>query len=138
MDFINDSLSTNPLPTVAALDALVGEIVAVIIGGFDRGVDQSDLIDYLATKGEEVKIACIPDTGTVIAQELAARGVVATVVEYPDLEAATKGCFEWVNNIGAGVVLLSPAAASFNAFENYRERGDKFAELAEGLVEAFS
>lgn len=135
VDFINDSLSTNPLPTMAALTALEGETVALIIGGFDRGVDQSDLVDFLASQSERVKFACIPDTGTVVAKELLARNIEPTVVEYKDLETATAGCYGWVNSSGGGVVLLSPAAASFNAFNNYKERGEKFAEVAQELAE---
>ena len=134
VDFINDSLSTNPLPTMAALTALEGETVALIIGGFDRGVDQSDLIDFLATRGEEIKLACIPDTGKDIAAQLLERDIDATVIEYPDLETATTGCFGWLSSAGGGVVLLSPAAASFNAFSNYRERGDRFTQVALALV----
>jgi len=137
VEFINDSLSTNVLPTIAAMQALAGENVAVIVGGFDRGVDSKDLVDYLLGRADPTFVACIPETGRWIAEALAEAGMAdAHVVPFDDLDSACLGAFEWAKAQDAGFVLLSPAAASFNAFKDYKDRGNTFARIVEELASA--
>ena len=61
--FVDDSLSTNVLPTLAALDAFPDRRVALIAGGFDRGVDYAPLAAGLARRRAPVLVLGVPASG---------------------------------------------------------------------------
>jgi UDP-N-acetylmuramoyl-L-alanine---L-glutamate ligase len=61
--FVDDSLSTNVLPTVAALDAFGGRRVALIVGGQDRGIDYGPLADALVERAAPTFVLTLPDSG---------------------------------------------------------------------------
>jgi UDP-N-acetylmuramoyl-L-alanine---L-glutamate ligase len=132
--FVDDSLSTNVLPTVAALDTFHGRRVALIVGGQDRGIDYAPLARELLRREAPVFVLTLPDSGPHIRAviEAAAAGApagnaapLAGVTDCPDLEAAVDAGFRWARP--DGVVLLSPAAPSFGRFRDYRDRADAFA-----------
>ena len=124
--FVDDSLSTNVLPTLAALDAFPGRRVALIAGGQDRGIDYAPLAAGLADRPAPTLVLTVPDSGPRIASAIeAAHPGKAEVVSCPDLDAAVQRGFAWARP--DGVVLLSPAAPSFGQFRDYRDRGDAFA-----------
>jgi UDP-N-acetylmuramoylalanine--D-glutamate ligase len=124
--FVDDSLSTNVLPTLAALDAFPGRRVALIAGGHDRGIDYQPLAAGLATREAPTLVLAVPDSGPRIqaAIEAAGPGTVEVAV-CADLAAAAERGFRWAQP--DGVVLLSPAAPSFGRFRDYRDRGEAFA-----------
>jgi UDP-N-acetylmuramoylalanine-D-glutamate ligase len=123
---VNDSLSTNVLPTLAALDAFPGRRVALIAGGQDRGIDYQPLAAGLAGRDAPTLVLTVPDSGpriqTAIEAEPAGKVEVSSC---PDLGTAVQQGFSWARP--DGVVLLSPAAPSFGQFRDYRDRGDAFA-----------
>jgi UDP-N-acetylmuramoylalanine--D-glutamate ligase len=124
--FVDDSLSTNVLPTLAALDAFSGRRVALIAGGQDRGIDYQPLAAGLAARPGRTLVLTLPDSGPRIQaaiEEMRPAGV--EVRPCPDLDAAVRRGFAWAQP--DGVVLLSPAAPSFSQFRDYRDRGDAFA-----------
>ena len=124
--FVDDSLSTNVLPTLAALDAFPGRRVALIAGGQDRGIDYAPLAAGLADRPTPTLVLTVPDSGPRIAAAIeAAHPGKAEVISCPDLDAAVQRGFAWARP--DGVVLLSPAAPSFGRFRDYRDRGDAFA-----------
>jgi UDP-N-acetylmuramoylalanine--D-glutamate ligase len=124
--FVDDSLSTNVLPTLAALDAFPGRRVALIAGGHDRGIDYAPLAAGLAARGWPTLVLAIPDTGHRIQAAIEAAGPAKVdVVACDGLDAAVERGFGWARP--DGVVLLSPAAPSFGAFRNYADRGAAFA-----------
>ena len=124
--FVDDSLSTNVLPTLAALDAFPGRPVALIAGGHDRGIDYAPLAAGLAGRDEPTLVLTLPDSGPRIqAAILADDRCRAEVIPCADLDAAVRRGFAWARP--DGVVLLSPAAPSFGQFRDYRDRGDAFA-----------
>jgi UDP-N-acetylmuramoylalanine--D-glutamate ligase len=140
--FVDDSLSTNVLPTLAALEAFEGRRVALIAGGHDRGIDYAPLAAGLAVRTAPTLVLTLPDSGARIAAAIAAQvrsssgaeggapggGVPGAAVECRpcgDLAAAVRAGFAWARP--DGVVLLSPAAPSFGAFRDYRDRGEAFA-----------
>jgi UDP-N-acetylmuramoylalanine--D-glutamate ligase len=133
VEFIDDSLSTNVLPTLAAVDALEGRRVALLVGGHDRGIDYAPLAAGLAGR-PDLLVLCLPDSGPRIARALAAGAPGLEVRELPDLPSAVRAGFSWARP--DGVVLLSPAAPSFGRYRNYAERADDFtasmATLGEG------
>ena len=61
--FVDDSLSTNVLPTLAAMDAFPGRRVALIAGGHDRGIDYQPLAAGLATRDAPTLVLAVPDSG---------------------------------------------------------------------------
>jgi UDP-N-acetylmuramoylalanine--D-glutamate ligase len=131
--FVDDSLSTNVLPTLAALDAFGGRRVALIAGGHDRGIDYGPLAAGLAARGTPTLVLAVPDSGPRIqaAIEAASPGKVE-VAACAGLAAAVERGFRWA--VPDGVVLLSPAAPSFGHYRNYRERGDAFARAMHALA----
>lgn len=131
VEFVDDSLSTNALPTLAALDALGDRPVALLVGGQDRGIDYGPLGAALSARRGETFVGTLPAVGARIGELVRASGV--EVVDFDDLAAATKSAFSWARERldaegRAGVVLLSPAAPSFGQFRDYRERSDAFAD----------
>ena len=128
--FVDDSLSTNVLPTVAAVAAFPGEPVALLVGGEDRGIDYAPLWLALAGRTEPLLVLTLPDSGPRIAATLARVAPTVAVRQCPDLPAAVREGFAWARP--RGVVLLSPAAPSFGRFRDYAERADVFeAAMAE-------
>ncbi len=126
--FVDDGLSTNVLPTLAAVEAFAGRRVALIVGGQDRGIDYTPLAEGLRDRDTEVLVLTIPDNGPRIAAELnrAGCGPQVTVKETPGLDEAVEEGYAWARP--NGVVLLSPAAPSFGRFRDYRHRGEAFVE----------
>ena len=128
--FVDDSLSTNVLPTLAALDAFPGRRVALIAGGHDRGIDYAPLATGLAARDWPTLVLTIPDTGPrILAAIEAAEPAKVDVVACDGLAAAVERGFGWA--LPDGVVLLSPAAPSFGAFRDYADRGAAFARAME-------
>lgn len=127
--FVDDGLSTNVLPTLAALDALGRRAVALLVGGQDRGIDYSPLAEALRRHRTPLMVATLPASGPRIhaALDLAFSGSAPDVTDFDDLRSATVAAFRWARP-RAGVVLLSPAAPSFGQFRDYRERSAAFAE----------
>lgn len=137
VEFIDDGLSTNVLPTLAALDAMAGRRVALIAGGSDRGLDYRMLGSALAHRPEPTAVFTVYTTGPAIAG--ATRSALAShpdgtveVVECDDLTTAVGAAWRWARP--DGVVLLSPAAASFDAFDDYRHRSAVFAQAIKALA----
>lgn len=126
--FIDDSLSTNVLPTVAAVESLPGERLAVIVGGDDRGIDYTELGEVLAGRTDPTLVVAVYTTGPAIAAAVTAAATsgpsVTEVRACGDLATATTEAWQWAKP--DGVVLLSPAAASFDAFDDYLHRSDTF------------
>lgn len=61
--FVDDSLSTNVLPTLAALDAFPGRRIALIVGGHDRGIDYAPLAAGLVARAAPTYVLTLPDSG---------------------------------------------------------------------------
>jgi UDP-N-acetylmuramoyl-L-alanine---L-glutamate ligase len=124
--FVDDSLSTNVLPTLAAMDSFPGRRVALIAGGHDRGIDYGPLAAGLAARDIPTLALALPESGPRIQAAIEAQGPAKVdVVACDDLDAAVERGFAWAQP--DGVVLLSPAAPSFGRFRDYRDRGEAFA-----------
>lgn len=124
VDFVDDSLSTNTLPTLAAVDAFDGRRVALLVGGHDRGIDYAPLAQGLLGRDAPVYILTLPDNGRRISAALRAHAPGLLVNDFDDLTSAVEAAYRWAKP--NGVVLLSPAAPSFGVFKNYTERADVF------------
>ena len=136
--FVDDSLSTNVLPTLAALDAFPGRRVALIVGGQDRGIDYRPLADGVLTRDAPTFVLTLPESGARITDAFLAteRGALArratvAVRDCPDLDSAVADAFAWARP--EGIVLLSPAAPSFGHFRDYQDRAAHFTAAMRAL-----
>ena len=125
--YVDDSISTNVLSALAAVDSFPGRRVALLVGGLDRGIDYQPLADGLSGRGD-VLVVTMPSNGQAIGRLLAPG---TDVRDAASLEDAVRIGHHWVG--AGGVVLLSPAAASFDRFTDYRARGVAFEEAMRSL-----
>jgi len=141
--FVNDSQGTQPDAVIAALRAFDAPIV-LIAGGRDKGVDLTDLAREVAVRA--VAAVLIGETAADLERRFEAAGV-GRIERAPDLEAAVRvaealarAAHRAAGEAGAGAmgrvatVLLSPAAASFDMFEDYAARGVAFKRIVAKLV----
>ena len=70
--FVDDSLSTNVLPTLAALDAFPGRRIALIVGGHDRGIDYAPLAAGIVARDAPTYVLTLPDSGPRIRTQIEA------------------------------------------------------------------
>ena len=129
--YVDDGLATSVLPTVAALEVFVDEPVALIAGGFDRGVDYSELASALAARQQPTTLITMGDAGKRLGTALAQRSGVTQhhVNEMADAVRVARSSLRH-----GGVVLLSPAAPSFDQYRNWEERSDDFTAVVRSLV----
>ena len=119
IEFINDSKATNINSTWFALESMENQTVW-IVGGVDKGNDYSELLDLVKSKVKAI-ICLGVDNHKIID---AFTGVVDTIVEAKSaMEAVAYGYRLATKD---ETVLLSPACASFDLFENYEDRGAQF------------
>jgi UDP-N-acetylmuramoyl-L-alanine---L-glutamate ligase len=129
--FVDDGLSTNVLPTLAALDSFTGRRIALIVGGHDRGIDYLPLAAGVADRAEPTLVLTLPDSGPRIHAEIERAAPGTDVADCPGLDAAVEAGFQWARP--DGIVLLSPAAPSFGRYRDYRDRSAAFAQAVRAL-----
>jgi UDP-N-acetylmuramoylalanine--D-glutamate ligase len=127
--FVNDSKATNADAAARALGCY--ERLIWIAGGMAKAGGIETLAGYFPRVAEALLIG---RDAPVFAATLAAHGVRHRIVQ--TLERAVEAAFDAARRLDAPVVLLSPAAASWDQFTGFEQRGDRFGELARGLVEA--
>ncbi|HWE59052.1 MAG TPA: Mur ligase family protein [Solirubrobacteraceae bacterium] len=128
-EWIDDSISTTPESTIAALEAFTDRPVVLIAGGGDRDQDHDRLGQTLAARAAVTRLILLPDTGAAIGAAAASHGYgVDRMSTAGDMREATQLARRLAEP--GSVVLLSPAAPSFNRYANFEERGDDFATLA--------
>ncbi|MBI4246687.1 MAG: UDP-N-acetylmuramoyl-L-alanine--D-glutamate ligase [Candidatus Rokubacteria bacterium] len=125
--YYNDSKGTNVASTIKALESFT-ERVVLIAGGLGKGQDWAPLAQ--AARGRVLQAIVLGQDGPRIAAALAAAGV--PVASAASLEAALHAARAAA--APGDVVLLSPACASFDMFQNFEHRGDVFRGLVQGLV----
>jgi len=126
VQYINDSKATNVNATFYALESMKSPTVW-IVGGVDKGNDYLDLMPLVR---EKVKaIICLGVDNQKIVQTFF--NVVDLVVETMGAEEAVKVAYKIAEK--GDTVLLSPACASFDLFENYQDRGNKFKKAVREL-----
>lgn len=124
--WVNDSISTTPQSTLAALTSFPDRAIVLIAGGQDRGQDHAELARFLA-EGETTLIG-VPSTGARLLEAVAAAGAPPTrMLHAADLEEAVVLARTWARP--GGVVLLSPGAPSYDHYRNFEQRGERFREL---------
>jgi len=127
VQFYNDSKGTNVASTIKALESFAERIV-LIAGGKGKGQDFTPLAD--AARDRVTHAVVIGEDGGRIAAALASAGIGVSAAEtLASAIQAARGAAR-----AGDVVLLSPACASFDMFDNYEHRGDLFKQLVEELA----
>ena len=163
--FYNDSISTIPQATIAAIEALK-DVETLILGGYDRGIDYSPLVTLLVSASSSLRnIAFVGEAGRRILHILNSKfstlrkaseegksqdlhysepkqcleeilnsqfsilnsQIPFRLLQSDDYPAIVDWCFN-VTSPGK-ICLLSPAAASYDSFKNFEQRGDTFKQL---------
>ena len=123
VEYYNDSIATIPEATIESINALE-KVNTLIVGGNDRGVDQTELIKFLINSEVE-NIICLPKTGEYIQEGLKETSKNVKLVN--TIEEAVALAKEVTKK--ETICVLSPAASSYGYFKNFKERGNKFKEL---------
>lgn len=129
VDYYNDSIATIPEAVLCAVEA-IDNIGTLIIGGLDRGIDYSGFIKSLSELDID-NIVCLPETGHKIADALAVIGSKAHVVKVKDLPEGVD--FAAKNTPKGKACIMSPAAASYNVYKDFEEKGNHFKQLVKNM-----
>jgi len=131
--YVNDSKSTAPAESIVALDALEADSVVILLGGHDKGVSYDELAKVVCRQARAV--VTFGAAGETILDAIeSCPGRVQLIVKTADnMTDAVQIALDLA--IEGDTVVLSPGCASFDEFENYRGRGDKFTELVKGAPE---
>nr|WP_262913901.1 UDP-N-acetylmuramoyl-L-alanine--D-glutamate ligase [Aequorivita vitellina] len=124
--YINDSKATNVNATYFALDSMENPTVW-IVGGVDKGNDYDELLPLV---NEKVKaIICLGVDNQKIIDAFG--NVIDTIIETDSMAMAVEVAYKLAER--NNTVLLSPACASFDLFENYEDRGRQFKDAIRNL-----
>ena len=127
VEYYNDSKATNVDATIKALESFPGNI-HIILGGKDKGSDYTVLKDLLRQRAKRIY------TIGAAAQKIESQvGDSAEIVHAETLDVAVKRIASAAE--AGDTVLLAPACASFDQFQNYEERGRIFKQLVRALAE---
>lgn len=126
IEFINDSKATNVNSTWYALESIAQPIIW-IVGGVDKGNDYGELLELVKDKVNA--IICLGKNNEKIIE--AFKDHIQIIEEAGSASEAVKKAYE-IGQKG-NVVLLSPACASFDLFENYEDRGHQFKSAVRAL-----
>ncbi|KRK80707.1 UDP-N-acetylmuramoyl-L-alanine--D-glutamate ligase [Companilactobacillus nodensis] len=125
--FYNDSKATNTEATIVALSAFKQPIV-LIAGGLDRGNGFDELVPYL--KGKVRNIVLYGQTADKMV-DAAQKADISSITKVNNLKEAVPEAYRQSNE--GEVILLSPAAASWDQFDTFEQRGDQYIDEVEAL-----
>lgn len=132
INFYNDSASSNQTSIRAAVNSF-SEPITLMMGGYDRGINYDEIAEYLA-KLKNLKtillIGQIKDKVKKSLEKANYKGKILDLGSNP-MKIIVKTAFE--NTPKGGVVVLSPAAASFDMFKDYKDRGNQFKKAVQNL-----
>ena len=128
VSFYDDSISTTPGSAIAALRSFTQPKV-IILGGSEKGAEYSELVSVCKETGATV--LTIGTTGVKIAQLCRELGVEVIELGMASMEEIAQIALQ--KSAPGGVVLLSPASASFDQYKNYANRGERFIEAVDSL-----
>ena len=126
-DFINDSISTAPETALAAMKSF-DEDMLIVLGGYDRQQDYSELAGYIAQNPKVKAAVTLFQTGPRIAKTLREKVVRKDfcLCCVQNLTEAVSVIYQKIKDCGIKLVLFSPAAPSYDSYQHFTERGDDF------------
>ena len=126
--FVNDSKGTNPDASIKALEAMKENII-LIAGGYDKKSDFTEFAEFF--EGRVKKLVLLGVTAEKIKEAAEAQGFSNTVI-CPDMEACVREAYSGAEP--GDVVLLSPACASWDMYDNFEQRGEHFKQCVKNLL----
>jgi len=129
IDFYNDSISTVPESTTAAVQTL-NPVKTLILGGFDRGLDYTDLVKFL-NESEVEHFLFLGKAGDAMFNIFQRNHSMKNLVKVKTVQEAVNYAMQ---HTGQGTCLLSPAAASYDQFHNFEHRGDTYKKAIENYT----
>jgi UDP-N-acetylmuramoylalanine--D-glutamate ligase len=129
IEFVDDSISTTPHASLAALDCHRGRRIAILVGGYDRGLDWGVFAERMLVE-PPVAVVTMGQNGPRIHEKLKqiSGGQKFVLEEASEMEDAIRIGRRLLDN--NGLILLSPGAPSFPRYKDYAERGRHFAKVA--------
>jgi UDP-N-acetylmuramoylalanine--D-glutamate ligase len=124
--WINDSQATIPMAAIGALEAFAPAQVVLVAGGKDKGLDYGAFADAIARRCRAAVL--LGETAARLEDLIAKRVPVVRAGAMPEAVAAAAA---WAKP--GDVVILAPAAASFDMFDDYAARGDAFRAAVRAL-----
>jgi UDP-N-acetylmuramoylalanine--D-glutamate ligase len=127
--YVNDSISTIPRAAILAIETYP-DTDTLIIGGMDRGICYNELIDFI-DKSKNcgiINMIALPDSGYKIADAL--KNGKTNIYRAKNMEDAV----QYAVQVTKRRCILSPAAASYNVYKNFEERGNHFKQLVEARI----
>ncbi|MBQ9785332.1 MAG: UDP-N-acetylmuramoyl-L-alanine--D-glutamate ligase [Clostridia bacterium] len=133
VSYYNSSIDSSPTRTAAALSAMKQKPI-VICGGSDKGTPFEPLAEALCTSAKAVILTgeSAPKIRAALAKRPEVQSGSFPVLEAPDFDSAVRLSRTIAKEGDA--VLLSPACASFDAFKNFMERGERFRAIVNGFT----
>lgn len=125
--YYNDSKGTNPDSSIKALEAMTRPTI-LIAGGYDK---HSEFDEFIDTFKDTVKLLVLIGATSGQIEETAIAHGFTQIIKADNLCEAVNICAE--NAVSGDAVLLSPACASWDMFENYEQRGNLFKEYVSKL-----
>lgn len=125
VDFYNDSKSTVPQATLAAVRKIGGQSTILFLGGLSKGVDRSDMFSRLV--GQVKEVICFGKEADGLYDNCVKNKI--KCAKFSNLQKAVGYCLAIVQK--GDKVLFSPSGSSFDLFKNYAERGRVFKKLVE-------
>ena len=119
--FYDDSISTIPETTINCINS-IEDLDTLIVGGFNREIDLSKLIDRINNSNIK-NLICMKDTGYIIGDNITNN---INIYKVNNMTEAVEIAYE--NTDKNKSCVLSPAAASYNMYKSFEERGDDFKE----------
>lgn len=132
INFYNDSFSTNPQTTIAAIKSF-SEPMTLILGGSDKGLNYDELGMVISNTKNINAVVLIGFISDIIKKSLLKYNFNGNLIELGslDIKEVISKCIEYTPY--GGVVVLSPATASFDMFKDYKDRGNQFKEAVKRL-----
>lgn len=129
--YINDSLSTTPKATIAAIESFADKNLILILGGHDRHLQFDELADVILAHKVKLILYFNP-TGMQIVEALE-KNVADKKIPPTQLVTSMQEAVELAKSVAKSgdVVLMSPASASFGIFKDYEDRGNQFKQFVE-------
>jgi len=125
--FYNDSKGTNPESTICAIEAMI-QPTHLIAGGYDKESDYGPMFDVF---GDKIKTLILLGATR---EKIAAVAKVKNFTNYvfvDSMEDAVKVAYD--NSVEGDAILLSPACASWDMYDNFEQRGDHFKSIVLSL-----
>ena len=132
--FVNDGLATIPEATISAIDSFNDKLITLILGGFDRGIDFEYLGRQLKSRKNVTNIILTGQVAEKMSKSLKKNKFKNSIYNLgiKSMHDVVKKCVQITQS--GGIVLLSPAATSFDMYKNYKDRSDRFKSAINSLL----